>query len=79
MFMGEDGGIVKSKRSICENNDTTPIACEHGKALPIVLFYENIINYLPSLKRVLNSVMWLLKSDMIVSLVFTMKNSEYQN
>jgi hypothetical protein len=50
MFMGEDGGIVKSKCSICENNDTTPIGREHGKALPIVLFHENIINYLLSLR-----------------------------
>jgi hypothetical protein len=57
MFMGEDGGIVKSKCSICENKDTTPIEHEHGKALPIVLFYENIINYFIILKRVLNSVL----------------------
>jgi hypothetical protein len=50
MFMGEDEGIVKFKCSICENNDTTPIGCEHGKALPIVLFYENIISCLLSLR-----------------------------
>jgi hypothetical protein len=43
-------GIVKFKCSICENNYTTPIAHEHGKALPIVLFYEKIISYLLSLR-----------------------------
>jgi hypothetical protein len=43
-------GIVKSKCSICENNDTTPIGHENGKALPIVFFLENIISYLLSLR-----------------------------